>query len=47
MTLYPCDVCSFPDCPPSMFLCVVATKVVTHFNDNDKGLKMCRQETNC
>ena len=33
------------DCPLSMFLLVFATKVVTHFNDNDKGLKVYRQET--
>ena len=28
-----------------MFLYVVATKVITHFNDNDIGLKVYRQET--
>ena len=28
-----------------MFLYVVATKVVTDFNDNDKRLKVYRQET--
>ena len=33
------------DCPLSMFLYVVATKVITHFNDKDKGLKVYRQDT--
>ena len=28
-----------------MFLYLVATKVATHFNDNDKGFKVYRQET--
>ena len=28
-----------------MFLYVASTKVITHFNDNDKGLKVYRQET--
>ena len=28
-----------------MFLCLVAIKVVTHFNNDDKGLKLYRQET--
>ena len=29
----------------SLFLYVVATKAITHFIDNDKGLKVYRQET--
>ena len=35
------------DFPLSIFLYVVAfeTKVITLFSDNDKGLKVCRQET--
>ena len=33
------------DCPLSMFLYVVATKVITHFNDKYKGLKVYRQDT--
>ena len=33
------------DCPHSMFLFVVATKIVTHFNDNVTGLKIDTQET--
>ena len=33
------------DFPLSMFLHVVTTKVMTYFNDNDKGLKVYRQET--
>ena len=33
------------DCLLSMFLFVVATKVVTHFNDNKKGLKVYRKES--
>ena len=28
-----------------MILHVVAAKVATHFNDNDKGLKVYKQET--
>ena len=43
--LYLRHVRSFADCPLSMFLYVVATKVVTDFNDNDKRLKVYRQET--
>ena len=33
------------DCMFWMFLYIVATKVVTHFNNNGKGLKVHRQET--
>ena len=33
------------DCLLSMFVNVVATKVITHFNDNGKGLKAYKQET--
>ena len=33
------------DCLLSKFLYVVATKVVTHFNNDGKGLKVYRQET--
>ena len=32
-------------CLLSMFLYVVATKVVTHFSNDGKGLKVYRQET--
>ena len=28
-----------------MILYVIATKVATHFNDNDKGFKVYKQET--
>ena len=44
--LYSRHVGSFADCSLSMFQYVVATKVVIHFNDNDKKLKVNRQETN-
>ena len=33
------------DCLLFMFLYVVATKFLTHFNDNNKGVKVYRQET--
>ena len=33
------------DFPLSMFLHVVTTKIMIYFNDNDKGLKVYRQET--
>ena len=33
------------DCLLSMFLYVVAAKAVTHFNNDGKGLKVYRQET--
>ena len=29
----------------SMFMYVVATRVISHFNDNDKELKVYRQKT--
>ena len=33
------------DFPFSMFMYAVATKVISHFNDNDKELKVYRQKT--
>ena len=39
LTPLPSSYRKFWRCPLSMFLYVVATKVVTHFNDNVKELK--------
>ena len=42
--LYPCNVGSFAVCLLSMFLHVVTTKVATHFSDNEKWLKVYKDQ---